>query len=414
MAKYHYAWSLLLVAQAAHAEPLTFDAALDRATANAPSLRAREASVSAARSTAIAADRLPDPTLDVTLRDFPVTGPDAFALNRDNFTATQIGATQQFINLAKRHARLGRAEADIGLAQANVAVEARAVRLATALAWIDLYYAQKRLTRLSLLETSLGDLQATVAARLASGSSRPSQAFEPDQLRAQTADRRAGVVAEIARARAQLVRYSGDSDPQTTGNPPIFDIDEPGLRVQIDSLPALRSLDARATAADADVRLAEADKRPDWRVGAAYARREPAFGDLVTVTVSIDLPLFGSKRQQPRIAAAGDLANGARLDREAAAREWAAQLDGDLAEHAMHHARLINALDNLVPLAKRRGELDLVSYRAGRLDLGTALLSTLALAEAEVDLLDREAEVARDAVRINMTYGPDTEEGTRP
>ena len=405
---YHrYAWSLLLVAQAAQAGPLTFDAALDRAASNAPSLRAREASVSAARSVAIASDRLPDPTLDVTLRDFPVTGPDAFSLNRDNFTATQIGVTQQFINPSKRHARLGRAEAAIGMAEADAMVEARTVRLATALAWIDLYYAQKRLDRLSLLESSLGDLQATVTARLASGSARPSQAFEPDQLRAQIADRRAGVRAEIARARAQLVRYTGDPDPQTAGDPPDLAIDETGLRARLDSLPALRALDARATAADADVRLAAADRRPDWRVGAAYARREPAFGDLVTLTVSIDLPLFGGKRQQPRIAAAGDLATGARLDREAGLHEWAAQLDGDLAEHAMHHARLTNARDNLVPLAKRRGELDLVSYRAGRLDLGTALLSTLTLAEAEVDLLDREAEVARDAVRINMTYGED-------
>jgi cobalt-zinc-cadmium efflux system outer membrane protein len=404
---YRYTWSLLLFAQAAQAEPLTFDAALDRAEANAPSVRAREASVSAARSSAIASDRLPDPTLDVTLRDLPVTGPDAFTLNRDDFTATQIGVTQQFINPAKRHARLGRAQADIGVAEADAAVEARAVRLATALAWIDLYYAQKRLARLSLLENSLRDLQSTVTARLASGSARPSQAFEPDQLRAQIADRKAGVLAEIARARSQLTRYTGDPDPQTTGDPPGLDIDETSLRARMDSLPALRALDARATVADADVRLAEADRRPDWRVGAAYARREPAFGDLVTVAVSIDLPLFGGKRQQPRIAAAGDLALAARLDREAAQREWAAQLDGDLAEHAMHHSRLVNARDNLVPLAKRRGELDLVSYRAGRLDLGTALLSTLALAEAEVDLLDREAEVARDAVRINMTYGED-------
>lgn len=407
MAKFHCAWSLLLVAQAAQAQPLTFDAALDRAAENAPSLRAREASVSAARSAAIASDRLPDPTLDVMLRDFPVTGPDAFALNRDDFTATQIGVAQQFINPAKRHARLGRAEADIGVAEADAAVEARTVRLATALAWIDLYYAQKRLARLSLLEVSLRDLQGTVTARLASGSARPSQAFEPDQLRAQIADRQAGVLAERARARAQLTRYTGDPDPQAAGDPPSLDIDETGLRTQLDQLPALRALDAWTTAADADVRLAEANRRPDWRVGAAYARREPAFGDLVTVTVSIDLPLFGGKRQQPRIAAAGDLAAGARLDREAAQREWAAQLDGDLAGHAMHHSRLTNSRDNLVPLAKRRGELDLVSYRAGRLDLGTALLSALALAEAEVDLLDREAEVARDAVRINMTYGED-------
>lgn len=71
----------------------------------------------------------------------------------------------------------------------------------------------------------------------------------------------------------------------------------------------------------------------------------------------------------------------------------------------MHHEQLANARTRLVPLAKKRAELDLASYAAGKLDLGTALLSTLALAEAEVDALAREAEVARDAIRINYIYG---------
>jgi hypothetical protein len=47
----------------------------------------------------------------------------------------------------------------------------------------------------------------------------------------------------------------------------------------------------------------------------------------------------------------------------------------------------------------------MASYAAGRLDLGSALLSSLTLAEAEVDALAREADVARDAIRINFTYG---------
>src|SRR3546814_6316145 len=74
----------------------------------------------------------------------------------------------------------------------------------------------------------------------------------------------------------------------------------------------------------------------------------------------------------------------------------------------MHHEQLGNARSRLVPLAKKRAELDLASYAAGKLDLGTALLSTLALVEAEVDALAREAEVARDAIRINYRS-----EGTR-
>ncbi len=130
---------LVLPAQLA-AEPLTFDAALERAKSAAPSLKGRAAGVQAAQSAAIAADRLPDPTLDLGIRDFPVTGPDAGSFNRDNFTMTTIGVSQQFINPAKRHARAARAGADIGIAEAEVEVEARNVMLETALAWIDLYY----------------------------------------------------------------------------------------------------------------------------------------------------------------------------------------------------------------------------------------------------------------------------------
>ncbi len=125
------------------AEPLTFDAALQKAEADAPSLKGRALGVSAAQSAAIAADRLPDPTLDVGIRDFPVTGPDAGRFNRDDFTMTTIGVSQQFINPAKRSARAARAGADIGIAEAGVEVEARNVRLETALAWVDLYYAER-------------------------------------------------------------------------------------------------------------------------------------------------------------------------------------------------------------------------------------------------------------------------------
>lgn len=394
---------LVLPAQLA-AEPLTFDAALDRARREAPSVAARTAGVAAAQSAAIAADRLPDPTLELGIRDFPVTGPDAGRFNRDDFTMTTVGVSQEFINPATRRARAARAGADIGLAEADVALETRKVRLETALAWIDLYYAERRLQQLALLDESLADLQATVTARLASGSARASQALEPEQMRAQVRDRRSALVAEIAQARARLGRYIGDPDVSVVGDPPDVDIDRQTLLAQLDDLPSLRALDAQTTAMDANVRIAEAAKRPDWRVSAMYGRREPRFGDLVSVGVSIDLPLFARRRQDPIIAARSLELERARLDRSAGERDALAALEADLAEHAMHHELLVNARDNLVPLARRRARLDFDSYGAGTVDLGTALLATLSAAEAEVDLLDREAAVARDAVRIIITY----------
>ena len=326
------------------AGPLTYEQALRLAAANAPSLKARAAATAGARSSAVAADRLPDPTLDLGLQNFPVSGPNAGSFTRDDFTMATIGLSQAFPNLAKRHARAARAAADIGVAEAGELVEGRNVRLETALAWVDLYYGERRLRQLDLLDASLDDLQK-------------------------------------------------------------IDVDPIRLRAGIEALPALRAQDARIAVAEADVRLARADKRPDWKVGVTYGRRDSMYGDMASVGVSIDLPLFAGKRQNPRIAASESLVQGGRFDREAIRRELVAQLDADLADHAMHLSRLRNARETLVPLARHRAELDRDSYGAGKLDLGAALLTTLGLAEAEVEALNREADVARDAVRITITYG---------
>ena len=396
---------LALMPSVAMAEPLTFDAAIARATRDAPSIQAGEAGVEAKRSASIAAGRLPDPTLSVSLDDFPVSGPSRYSFTRDSMTVERVGIEQSFPNPAKRRAQRASAQAEIGLAAGDLALEKQSVRLETALAWIDLYYAKRRLAQLDRLTTSLNDLQSTVAARLASGSARPSQVLEPAQLRAAVADRRSELAAEAARAKARLARFTGEPQADVAGQPPVLAVDRLGLIAGLPSLPRLQLLDAGIRGAEADSGLARADKRPDWRVNTSYGRRDPVYGDLVSVGISIDLPLFAGRRQDPKIAARADLETRARLIRIAAERELAAALDGDLADHEMHMQRLDNARKVLVPLAKRRAELDMASYAAGRLDLGSALLSSLALAEAEVDALAREADVARDAVRINYTYG---------
>ena len=93
------------------AGPLTYEQAVRLAAANAPSLKARAAATAGARSSAVAADRLPDPTLDLGLQNFPVSGPNAGSFTRDDFTMATIGFSQTFPNLAKRHARAARAAA---------------------------------------------------------------------------------------------------------------------------------------------------------------------------------------------------------------------------------------------------------------------------------------------------------------
>ena len=136
---------LAAIPATAFAQPLRFEEALARATAQAPSLRARALDVEARQSTAIAVGQLPDPKLGVGIENFPISGPPAGTFSGDNMAMVRVGVSQEVPNLAKRHARTGRALVDIVAAKAANLSEERRVRVGTALAWIDLAYAARKL-----------------------------------------------------------------------------------------------------------------------------------------------------------------------------------------------------------------------------------------------------------------------------
>ena len=388
------------------AEPLTFAEAVELAETATPAIEARSLVVEAAQSAAIAADQLPDPKLSVDIMDRRIAGPFEISPRpgRDGFPRQRIGISQDIPNGAKRRARAGQAMADITVARANKEALVQDVQLYSALSWIDLYYAQRRLQILEVLQQSLNEVSATVGARLESGTTRPAQAFEPERLIAKLADRRSLRAAEIEKARAMLARWTGVEGPETEGTLPEFTIDREALVSTIKELPILDIQDAKVERADADVELARANKRPDFSVNASYAHRRPEYGEYVSVGVTIDLPLFARKRQNPLIDARILEASAARLEADDLERQLQAELSRDLAANRSYRENWERSKNTLLPLAKKQAELERVSYGAGRVDLDTALNAAVAFAEAEIDLLDREATLVRDTVRIKYTY----------
>lgn len=394
-------------AVSAQAEPMTFEQALSRAGASAPNLEASGLRVEAARSASRSAGALPDPRLTVGLDNAPISGPLAGRLGADEMTMGRVGIEQDVPSGAKRRARLAEANANIGAAEAQAAVEAREVRLATATAWLDLDYAKRRLAALDALSETLAPILEAAPSGLVSGASRPGETVAPQQWRAMLADRRSDLVALAARARAELVRWTGDPGADVEGDPPLFSVDGANLRAGIDRHPELLAFTAFGRQADAAVRMAQADKQPDWGWGLSYQHRDPMFGDMVSAEVTISLPLFSQTRQDPIIAARASDATRVRVEREAARRKLFSELEAGLADHTMRHDRMTRARDVLVPLAQRRADLETASYSAGTAGLGAVLDAFTALVDAKLDALDREAEVARDAVRLTITFGSD-------
>jgi outer membrane protein TolC len=391
----------------AYAGPLTFAGALDRAQSSAPSLQAGALRVEAARAASRAAGRLPDPKLSVGIQDYPVSGPNAGSFTRDDFTMARVGVTQEVPNSARRRADVAGAAAEIGVAEAMTAEERRNVRVATALAWIDLAYAERRLAALDQLVARLKDLWSAQPAAIASGSARPAIGLEPARLRALFDDRRSELVAAVAKARAELTRWTDEPAPTAAGEAPHFDIDPAALRAALDRHPALLAADANQRRAETGVSAARAATRPDWGFDVSYGRRDPRFGDLLSAGVTVSLPLFQGSRQAPVIAARLADQNRALVEREDRRRALVAALEADLADHAMHHDQWQRAVNVLVPTAEQRAHLEVSSYGAGRAGFDDVRMALTDLADARLGALEREAMTARDGARIQLTYGAD-------
>jgi outer membrane protein TolC len=394
-----------LMTSAAHAQTLTYDQALRDAVANAPGAAAGRAGVTAAQADARAAGSLPDPRVSVGIDNYPVSGPPAFSLSRDDMTMGRVGFQQDVPNLAKRHAAQAQARAVIATAEAAQATKLREVRLGAGQAWIDLAYAERRLTALDTVLHSLRALPSAARAAVTAGTVRPGQTVTTDQGIAGLEDRRDELVAAFARARAMLARWTGVSAPGTAGVMPAIDLSPARLRDALSQHSDMISADAGIRRAEADVDAARAEKRPDWGVEVAYQRRDPRYGDMVSAGVSMTLPLFARSRQDPRIAARQSARVQAEAQREETRRALAADLEAALADHQMHHNQWERARDVLLPLARKRAELETASYSAGRASLTDAIEAKTALADAELAVLEREALVAADGVRLTITFG---------
>lgn len=403
-------WAWLLVASAtavsAQAEPLTFDQALARASETAPSLRAAGLRVEAARSASRSAGSLPDPKLALGVENVPISGPMAGRFGDDEMTMATVGVMQDVPSRPSRRAEVAGAEARIGLADAQAGAAAREVRLGAALAWVDLYYAQARLAALDDIEATLKPALDAAPSAVTRGA-RPAETIDPAEWQVALADRRSALRADIAKARAALVRWTGDPDASVTGMPPHWQVDPVSLRAGLDRHPTLLVFDAEVRLADAEVAGAKATTAPDWGWELAYQRRDPMFGDMLSARITLSLPIRQGERQGPLIDARSTDATRARIDREAARRQLIAALDADLADHRMHHELWMRARDTRLPLAQRRADLETASYAAGTAGLPDVLAAFTALADARLDALDKEAETMRDAVRINLTYGTD-------
>lgn len=395
-----------VLALPAAASALSFDEAQTLAQQQAPSLQAEAAKLQAARSDAVPAGELPDPKLLLGVQSVPIEGNDRWSLDRDGMTMSMVGLMQDVPNREKRRARVEVANAAIQRAAAERVVEALNVRQATAQAWIASHTIERKLATFDALYAENRLLSETVRARIAGGRGQAADSVLPRQEAALLDERADELQRQRRQARAALARWIGEAASEPLeGSVPHWPLDAPALQRELHRHPQLQAYTPMTQQAQARIREATAEKKPDWSWEVDYLRRGQEFGDMVNLQVSFDLPLFTSTRQNPRIAARHAELNQLEAEREALERQFAEQLDNELAELDRLQRALTRTREVLLPLARERSELSLADYRAGRGELEALLTARRELIETRLKEIDLDGLQAIAASRLYFAYG---------
>ena len=379
------------------------------ATTDAPQLAAQAATLRAVQQSVITATEQADPKLIIGVDNLPVDTSDRFSFTRDFMTMRKIGFMQEFTRGEKLKLRGERAEAEVRKEAAVLSLTEVNLRRDVALAWIERYFAERNLDLLTELARE-SELQMIAAqASLSGGKGQVSDPLAQRLAIALVADRTIDAARTVAKAKANLGRWIGVVAKQTLDVAPAFDelaAHHSNLIRDIDSHPHLAIYTPMAAMAQSEVQLANAAKHPDWSLEVAYAQRGPAFSNMLSIGVRIDLPIFQRQRQDPAIAAKLALSEQIRAQTEDARRAHLAEIESLLVDWDSAKQRIAKYQADLLPLAKARTDIALAAYRGGKGDLALVLDARKGEIDMRMNQLAAQAEMARAWANLNFLTLP--------
>ena len=217
-----------------------------------------------------------------------------------------------------------------------------------------------------------------------------------------------------AQARAELRRWLGaDADrplaPGLPNWPP-----PPPLRDALSALtkhPALAAAAAAVAAADAAVDLAQSRFRPGWTLDAAYGYRDGGLpdgsprSDVLSVSASLNVPLFTANRQHRGLRAAQARRRAAMAERDELRLRLASQLRSAHGRWDDLGRRLALYGTVVLPQARAHADAALAAYRSETADFDDVMRSHISELETRLDHLGLRAEQARSHAELAYFAG---------
>lgn len=375
---------------------LTLNEALQLSTQHSSSNRAAVAAIQASREAAAKAGQLPDPMLKAGIENLPVNGPDQFSLSRDFMTMRRVGIEQQWVSKDKRAARSDRAQRAVELDEGNYLLNVAKVREEAAKAWINVLYGQRNLAFFKAMERQTAEELTAIQAAHKGAKAAAGEVVQAQLELSQSEDATRKSEQELRNSRLALSRWTiapvdsvADSMPALITHVPTLSIEE------LEKYHPLVLASRRAiTLADADTTVATRERNPDWTVEAGFSQRGSQYSNMVSVGVSIPLPVNRSQKQDRDIAEKSALGTKARLQYEDSLRELQTEIQNLSVTLASLNERIAYLRTQLLPFAAQKVELATATYRAGTGSLSAVFSAKKMELEKQLQISELEKDAA--------------------
>ncbi len=384
-------------------EPLSLAETIQLATQNQPLLQSLKDAATSSREAAIAEAQLPDPKFKIGAINLPVTTSDALNFNRDMMTMATVGISQDVTPFKKREAESNRTYAEADQFYTEQIATARLIERDVALAWFDVYEAQRKTELYQRLIDDMTAERNVLAASFSSGNAKTSEVLLIDTNISLTKEKSIFAQRDERKARAALARWIGESASRSISTElPIINsnLEDGSAQKKIEKHPLLINAFQSEKVAQYEVDIAQANLERNWGWEVGYGKRFNDRSDMLSFQVSIDLQLDRANRQDRRTAEKLLLVEKARKLTEDRRRELLAELESAMADAEAAEALERENRTKLIPNANAKLSIAQAGYKAGLQTIADVWQARRSVIDIELDRLSIVTDKQRAAVKI--------------
>ncbi len=366
-------------AQAQQRNSLTLAEAEDLALKQEPGQAAYLARAHALEEQAVAAGQLPDPTLRIGMQNYPINSGN---FTTEGMTQAQLGFRQAFPRGKSRAVSTRRLRSLAAAQSENAEARVRDVLTATRIAWLETYFWQRAQGVLLESRPFFEDLVSITQSMYAVGRKSQYDVLHAELELSRLDDRLIEARQSRDAAQASLSRWLpnnayrpvADKLPLWEQIPVLAD-----LQQNLSTHPILLAADADISAQQSGVELANQNKKPGWVLDLGYGFRDGFLADgtprsdFVSLSITVDLPVFKENRQDRKLAAALSERSAAVATKGQLYAQLRSQLNSEYTRWTELTRRMVLYETKILQLSENQAEAALLAYQSNAGDFSDAM-----------------------------------------